>query len=99
MHRKVGEPSIVDLQEVAEELRIGWLELVEEEGADLADRGLEPRVRLVHVLHRGLDGDAMPPELLEHQGVFLARVHLPLVHEEREERPSRFVEESDAEHA
>ena len=98
MHWKVGEAPVVDLQEVAEELRIGWLELVEEEGADLPDRGLESRVGLVHVLHRGLDGDAMPPELFEHQGVFLAGVHLPLVHEEREERVLRAVQESRAEH-
>ena len=99
MHRKVGEPSIVDLQEVAEELRIGWLELVEEEGADLADRGLQSRVRLVHVLHRRLYGDAMSPQLLEHERVLRACVELPLVHEEREERSSRLVEQPCAEHA
>ncbi len=85
------EAPAVDLQEVCPELCVGRLLLVEVDRSHLPDRGLKSRIRLVHVLHRRLDRHAAAPELLEHQRVLRARVHLPLVHEQREQRAAGLV--------
>ncbi len=98
VNREIRDPPVVDLQEVTEELRVGGFELVEVHRADLPDRRLQPRVGLVHVLHRCLNGDAAAAELLEHERVLRAGVQLPLVHEVGEERRA-LVEEASAEHA